>query len=787
MTEDLSGTVVGKAPASGDDERELLLRCAQVMRRVRTHELDERDVVYAIADVLDRANFILESSTELTILAGAEGTFVNGHPHDLAPTHPEAAEELVTGLPARSLAGIRVTSSIDQVELRAFLSAWRLATSGSPKASLARMREVMEGERAGHGLPEPGPIVLVLLPADGKLPLPAVVTPLPPESSLDDDAPYVAPEEDDVERAGLAKLAQRKTADAPPPAQPPAKPVDAERAALAELAAKPRAATPEDPADARVSRTMVKKSGDVIAEDVTAVEKARRSDELVAKSKSSDRLASASPSKSSVTKSGPSKSNDDWLTRGDSKTKGSSWLKGDSSIKGDSAVKRASSWLDDAADTEEAPEADAPSAEDEYKSAFAQLASSAAAPEAEAPAAAPTEAPAAPPTGAPAEAAPDPEVERKASSTAVRPATEVIGEDLAERAPEAEPVTSVDAEGVERTASGTAIGRVTPRVAEQAPADVDPTKTPVRLEAPGPTSVDDLSPESSRATLVYSRLCSRAGRALAAPAADRDRAAAAVRRSIVEMLNGLAHTAFEDRLLALTAFPVEPAESRARHAANTAIFTAFAGRACGMQPLPLCDLLVAAALHDDGDIEREGKPDRWPRTLSRILESTSISDATLLRVVLSYERAGPRGVLARPTPRSKRPRLEARIVACACAFDDALTGAPDRAGARPDLALERLGPAGHDPVAVKAIAAGLGAYPRGVLVRVAPHGQLGVVLACGGRRGNRPRVRIFADSSNQVIPVKEVELTNATELTIERIEDPTSLQVDAPAHLVAWG
>jgi hypothetical protein len=90
-------------------------------------------------------------------------------------------------------------------------------------------------------------------------------------------------------------------------------------------------------------------------------------------------------------------------------------------------------------------------------------------------------------------------------------------------------------------------------------------------------------------------------------------------------------------------------------------------------------------------------------------------------------------------------------------------------------------------VAVKGLTAALGKYPRGLLVLLEPRGELAIVLACGGRRGDRPRVRVVADRSGQPISVREVELGSAKDLIVGRVESPAKVAIEPLPHLLAWG
>src|SRR5205085_988229 len=105
----------------------------------------------------------------------------------------------------------------------------------------------------------------------------------------------------------------------------------------------------------------------------------------------------------------------------------------------------------------------------------------------------------------------------------------------------------------------------------------------------------------------------------------------------------------------------------------------------------------------------------------------------------------------------------------------------------PGAALDELVSSGHDAHAAKALANALGKYPRGVLVSLAPLGHLAVVLACGARRDDKPRVRVFADEKGGPVPAREVEVGSARDLEVARIEDPGKRGVIPLAHLVAWG
>ncbi|HZV01060.1 MAG TPA: hypothetical protein VFF73_30375, partial [Planctomycetota bacterium] len=67
------------------------------------------------------------------------------------------------------------------------------------------------------------------------------------------------------------------------------------------------------------------------------------------------------------------------------------------------------------------------------------------------------------------------------------------------------------------------------------------------------------------------------------------------------------------------------------------------------------------------------------------------------------------------------------------------------------------------------------------------HGHIAVVLACGGRREDKPRVRIFSTARGDPVPPREVELAQSKEHAIDRVEDPARLRFDPRAHLIAWG
>ncbi|HZU97423.1 MAG TPA: hypothetical protein VFF73_12050, partial [Planctomycetota bacterium] len=305
MSENLDQTFVGKTPAGPKDEKELLLRLAVALQRARTTDLDDKDVTYATADVLDRANYILESSVDVTVLAGSEGTFVNGRSYDIEKERPELADELRKGMASRGLAGFTIGGALSQDEVRALLSAWKVVPSGSAKASLARFKEVLALERSGHGLPDPAPLEIVVLPQDGKLPIPA--TPLVGGAVLPND------DDDSVLMAAGDAASQ-----------------DPAREELAKLARKPAAAPKAEP-EVPHDRTLVKKSGDVIAEDLAPAKKAD--------------------------------SGSSWVAKGDSSVKAASWVKGGSG----SGASR--SWLED---DEPAKEDENP--EDEYRSALAEVA-----------------------------------------------------------------------------------------------------------------------------------------------------------------------------------------------------------------------------------------------------------------------------------------------------------------------------------------------------------------------------------------------------------------------------
>ncbi len=837
------------APLAPEDEaaalaeRDFLVRLGTAVTKRRA--LDERDPETAklMADLAERASALVARAGKVTLLFGPEGAYVDAHRFDLARTHADVARELRDGAPARGLAGVSVAGPVEPNEVRALLSAWRVSPTGSPKASLARFREVLEGERLGYGLPDEGPIAVVPLPADGKLPLPEGVvdrTAAAQAAAARVPAPIDKP---------TPKPAPSRPTPQPPPSrptpQPPVKPAGRPTPAPtarpqpipekrpekpAEKApAKPPAVAPAAPAAPAASRepgdgTIVGKKiagppeerellirlGVAFIKRKTHEESDREMSNAVAdlldrinfileaangfltvlmgtagllvENRRYDLAKSRPDVVKELTEGAPQRMVAGFCFTGvvdqaEVKALLSAWK-----VSPTGSPKASFARLREVWDGERLgyglPE-DGPVQ-------LLQLHADGKLPLPSGIIEVPDE----------ADDEADPDVEAKASGTAVRPPTEVIGEDLEHRAGSSGVRRALDAArgagtATEEEKSSTAVKKASPVASDGEEAFTaeelldDASKTPVKVEKPSPANIEDLSPEGRKATLAYARLCSRIARAFTAAPADIDRALAAVRRGAVETLKGLEHTAFEDRIVAITAFPFEPKDARARHGANTAIFAALAGRSLGIGRVQLADLVVAAALHDDGDVEAQAKPDRWPRTLARALDVAGVSDLTILRSVIAYERAGPRAAVARPVPNQKRPRLESRIVACACAYDDAITGTPERPSARPDLALERLAPAGHDQTAARALMSGLGRYPRGTLVQLT-NGIIGVVLAGGGRRGDKPRIRTFADGEGNPAAVREIELLQAKE-TIQKVEDPQRLGVDPRAHLVAWG
>jgi outer membrane biosynthesis protein TonB len=833
----VSDTLVGKKTAGPAEELELVVRLSTALRKRQKLDETDRAMVDAIADLLDRANFLLSSSGEVTILAGPGVAYVNDTRFDLATSHPEVAKDLGEGAARRGLAGFTFSGILETNDARALLSAWKVEPKGSPRESLARFREVLEGERQGFGLPEPGPIETIALPADGKLPAPAgakdAVFTAPP-------APETAPEKPVEKPVGEKPVAEKPSPKAPekpaaekPPAKAPEKPVAEKppepapekrppkvsgKAAEKKPAPPPPAAEPisgstmvgakvAGPAEERElllrlgaaflkRKTLDESDREVLDAVVDVLDRAnfliesaggkltilfgaagalienRRYDLSKSRPEVAKELAQGAAARNlaGFTISGVLDQNEvksllsAWKVNPTGSPKASfsrfrEVLEGERQGFGlpePGPIKLVALPSDGKlplpADVLDVPDAD------------------------------PTD---------------DPDVEKKASDTAVRSVSEVIGEDLADRAHSSGVRRAMAAAGAAPESSeGEKSDTAVKKSADVDPSDVEDldaedllsqTHTPIKLPRPGTVNVDDLSPESTKATLAYARLCARASRAMSAGPAEYDRSLAAVRRAVVEILKGLENTYYEDRLLALTAFPPTAQDARARHAANTAIYVALAARTCGASKVQLADLVVAAALHDDGDIESGGKADKWPKGLQRALETSTVSDLTLVRSVMAFERTGPRGTVARPSPGQKSTRLESRLVACACAFDDSLTGTSERAGARPDLTLERLVPAGHDPVATRALGRALGKYPRGTLVSVTPHGHLAVVLACGGRREDKPRVRIFATARGDPVPAREVELGQSKEHAIDRVEDPGRLRIDPRAHLIAWG
>lgn len=245
------------------------------------------------------------------------------------------------------------------------------------------------------------------------------------------------------------------------------------------------------------------------------------------------------------------------------------------------------------------------------------------------------------------------------------------------------------------------------------------------------------------------------------------------------------------------------------HSANVAILSILLARRLGLDRREICDLAVAAALHDQGKL-------RLPvELLSKTGDFTAEDRAHMGRhpiegVLATLRRARKldRSIMARLTtifehnsasngyPERRPPRqlhFYSRIVAVVDAYDALTTARPFRRAYLPDEALGEIRRGvgtRFDGSVVKAFTSLLGVYPHGTLV-VLSGGERGLVLHNDLSDVSKPRpiVKVLLESDGRrverIVDLDERDDQGSYVRRIVGTDDPARYGIAVAAHAVA--
>jgi HD-GYP domain-containing protein (c-di-GMP phosphodiesterase class II) len=248
------------------------------------------------------------------------------------------------------------------------------------------------------------------------------------------------------------------------------------------------------------------------------------------------------------------------------------------------------------------------------------------------------------------------------------------------------------------------------------------------------------------------------------------------------------------------------------HSVNVCIFAVALGRKLGLTKPQLCDLGLAALLHDVGKsrvplevLNKEGgfSEEDWRLMQSHpwlgVLTLFSLrgqGDMPFRPMIVAYEHHMKTDLTG--YPKSIRPRamsILSKIVAVADSFDAATRRRVYRTKAvEPDQVLKEMWQdrwRGHDPVVVKAFITLMGIYPVGTCVILDTH-ELGIVHAANpdASQVSRPVVRIIADREGTFqSPGSLADLAQRDEQghftrTIIKVTDPEKLGIKVSDYFV---
>lgn len=236
------------------------------------------------------------------------------------------------------------------------------------------------------------------------------------------------------------------------------------------------------------------------------------------------------------------------------------------------------------------------------------------------------------------------------------------------------------------------------------------------------------------------------------------------------------------------------------HSVNVCTFAVALGRKLGLTKPQLCDLGLAALLHDVGKarvpldvLNKEGSfsEDDW-----RLMQAHPWLGVLTLFGLRGYGEIPHRPMLAAYEhhmkvdltgyPKSIRPRqlsILSKIIAVVDSFDAATSRRSYRTAAvQPDQVMREMWQdrwRGHDPVVVKAFISLMGIYPVGTCVILDTH-ELGIVHAVNPNpiQIHRPLVRVVAapdgvlQSPGSLVDLAERDERGAFRRTIVKVTDP---------------
>ncbi len=217
------------------------------------------------------------------------------------------------------------------------------------------------------------------------------------------------------------------------------------------------------------------------------------------------------------------------------------------------------------------------------------------------------------------------------------------------------------------------------------------------------------------------------------------------------------------------------------HSMNVCIFSVALGKKLGFSKTQLCDLGMAALLHDVGKArippEILNKPGKLEDHEWKVIQSHPWYGALTLFTMRGYEEIPYRSILVAHEhhmktdltgyPKVLRPRtlgIFSRIVSVADGFDAATTRRVyQTVPIEPDQVLREMWEnpnRGYDRVLVKALINLIGVYPVGTCV-ILDTFEVGVVAAANpdGEQLKRPLVRIAIDSDGGPVPAPGTEVS----------------------------